>query len=103
MKWRCGPELRATLLYITLYPAVGALALDDALADLTRHDPRKARIVELRYFGGLSVEETAEVIGVHPNTVIRDWALAKAWLARQMNRETEPAAEASDTKSDDGN
>jgi RNA polymerase sigma-70 factor, ECF subfamily len=89
---------------LILAPAKSAslIALDDALADLTRHDPRKARIVELRYFGGLSVEETAEVIGVHPNTVIRDWALAKAWLARQMKRETEPAAEASDTENDHG-
>jgi RNA polymerase sigma factor (TIGR02999 family) len=84
-------------LIFTPAKSASLIALDDALADLTRHDPRKARIVELRYFGGLSVEETAEVIGVHPNTVIRDWALAKAWLARQMNRETEPAAEASDT------
>jgi RNA polymerase sigma-70 factor, ECF subfamily len=63
------------------------VALDDALGDLARIDPRKARVVELRYFGGLSVEETAEVLGVHPNTVVRDWSLAKAWLARELKPE----------------
>jgi len=47
-------------------------------------DPRKAQVVELRYFGGLSVEETAEALGVHPNTVIHDWSLAKAWLRREL-------------------
>ena len=60
------------------------VALEDALTALAGFDPRKAEIVELRYFGGLSVEETAEVLGVHPNTVIRDWSLAKAWLAREL-------------------
>jgi RNA polymerase sigma-70 factor (ECF subfamily) len=45
------------------------------------------RIVEMRYFGGLNVEETAEALGVHPNTVIRDWALARAWLKRELGRE----------------
>jgi RNA polymerase sigma-70 factor, ECF subfamily len=61
------------------------VALDDALNDLARFDPRKAQIVELRYFGGLSVEETAETLGVHPNTVIRDWGLAKVWLKREIS------------------
>lgn len=60
------------------------VALDDALAELARADPRRVRVVEMRYFGGLSVEETAEALGVHPNTVIRDWALTKAWLKRQL-------------------
>jgi RNA polymerase sigma factor (TIGR02999 family) len=60
------------------------VALDDALHDLASFDLRKARIVELRYFGGMSVEETAEVLDVHPNTVIRDWALAKVWLKREL-------------------
>ena len=62
------------------------VALDEALAELARVDARKARIVELRYFGGLSVEETAEVLEVHPNTVIRDWSFAKAWLRREVVR-----------------
>jgi len=65
----------------------GALiALDDALEDLAKMDPRKARVVELRYFGGLSVEEAAEVLQVHPNTVIRDWDLARKWLKRELTR-----------------
>jgi len=60
------------------------VALDDALHDLAGFDPRKARIVELRCFGGMSVPETAEVLNLHPNTVIRDWGLAKAWLKREL-------------------
>jgi len=60
------------------------VALDDALNELAGFDPRKAQIVELRYFGGMSVEETADVLGVHPNTVIRDWSLARAWLKREL-------------------
>lgn len=63
------------------------IALDEALRRLDSVDERKARVVELRHFGGLSVEEAAEVLGVHPNTVIRDWALAKAWLKREMERQ----------------
>jgi RNA polymerase sigma-70 factor (ECF subfamily) len=61
------------------------VALDDALSELAGFDPRKAQIVELRYFGGMSVEETAEALGVHPNTVIRDWGLAKVWLKRELS------------------
>lgn len=61
------------------------IALDDALEDLARVDPRKAQVVELRYFGGLNVEETAHALGVHPNTVIRDWGLAKVWLKRELS------------------
>ncbi len=56
------------------------LALDEALKDLARIDPRKSRIVELRFFGGLSVEETAEVMGIASITVMREWNKAKAWL-----------------------
>ena len=59
-------------------------ALDDALDALARVDPRRARVVELRYFGGLSVEETADVLSVSPKTVMRDWQLAKAWLMREL-------------------
>lgn len=63
------------------------LALDAAFVQLANLDSRKAQVVELRYFGGLSVAETAEVLGVHPNTVIRDWRLAKVWLKRELTRD----------------
>lgn len=56
------------------------LAVDDSLNRLAKVDPRQARVVELRFFGGLSVEEAAEVLGVSPKTVKRDWSVAKAWL-----------------------
>jgi RNA polymerase sigma factor (TIGR02999 family) len=62
------------------------LELDDALSALAKTDARKARVVELRFFGGLSVEETATVLKVSPDTVLRDWRLAKAWLGREMGR-----------------
>jgi RNA polymerase sigma-70 factor (ECF subfamily) len=62
------------------------VALDDALTALAATDARKSRVVELRFFGGLSVEETAEVLKVSPDTVLRDWRLARAWLAREMGR-----------------
>jgi RNA polymerase sigma factor (TIGR02999 family) len=62
------------------------VALDEALVELTKFDARKSRVVELRYFGGMSVEETAEVLGVHPNTVINDWSMAKMWLKREITR-----------------
>ena len=62
------------------------VALDDALRELAKHDPRKARIVELRFFGGLNLEEIAEVIGVAPITVSREWAKARAWLHREVTR-----------------
>lgn len=65
-------------------------ALDDALNTLSAVDPRKAKMVELRFFGGLSVKETAEVLNVAPNTVLRDWKLAKAWLWHEMKGGKEP-------------
>lgn len=58
------------------------VAIDDALKELAKVDPRKSQVVELRFFGGLSVEETANVLKVSPETVARDWRLAKAWLLR---------------------
>jgi len=72
-----------------LSPERGAdlIALDDALERLSSIDPRKARIVELRYFGGLSVDETAEILGVSGITVKRDWLVAKAWLRREISDE----------------
>jgi RNA polymerase sigma-70 factor, ECF subfamily len=62
------------------------VALDDALTALAEVDLRKSKVVELRFFGGLSVEETAEVLKVSTETVMRDWRLAKAWLAREMGK-----------------
>ena len=62
------------------------VALDDALTELAKVDPRKARIVELRFFAGLEVKETAEVVGVSPETVMRDWKLARAWLLSELRR-----------------
>jgi RNA polymerase sigma-70 factor, ECF subfamily len=63
---------------------VEMLALDEAISSLSRIDPRKGRVVELRYFGGLSVEETAEVLRISPETVLRDWKMAKTWLFREL-------------------
>ena len=62
------------------------IALDDALQDLAELDPRKSQVVELRYFGGLSVDETAEVIGVSPVTVMREWRSAKGWLLKAISK-----------------
>jgi RNA polymerase sigma factor (TIGR02999 family) len=76
----------------------GLLDLDEALTALTALDERKGRVVELRFFGGLSVEETAEVLKVSPQTVMRDWRLAKAWLFREVSR----SADASSGPSDEG-
>ncbi len=67
-------------------PDVEILALDDALTTLSRFDPRKSRVVELRYFGGLSVKETAEVLNISEDTVLRDWSMARAWLRKQLDR-----------------
>lgn len=63
------------------------VAVDLALERLAREDARKSRVFEMRFFGGMSVEETAEVLGVAPNTVIRDWSFAKAWLRRELRSE----------------
>ena len=64
----------------------GLLALDEALTALSALDERKGKVVELRFFGGLSVEETAKVLEVSPQTVLRDWRLAKAWLLREITQ-----------------
>jgi RNA polymerase sigma factor (TIGR02999 family) len=64
--------------------SVEVLALDQALRSLEKIDPRKCRVVELRYFGGLGVEETAEALGISTVTVTRDWQAARAWLAREL-------------------
>ena len=62
-------------------------ALDDALHSLAQHDPRRVKVIELRFFAGLSVEETAGLLQVSPQTVMRDWRLAKVWLARELGAE----------------
>ena len=74
-------------------PDADLVMLDDAMLALARFDARKARVVELRFFGGLSVEETSEVLNVSPITVTRDWNTARAWLYREMSRmAVEPAS-----------
>src|SRR5688572_10237607 len=65
-------------------PEVDLLALNEALDELARIDPQQGRIVELKFFGGLSIDETAEVLGVSHATVERDWKMARAWLRRQL-------------------
>jgi RNA polymerase sigma-70 factor, ECF subfamily len=60
------------------------IAINDALAALAQFDMRKAQVVELRFFGGLSVEEVAEVLGISEQTVMRDWKLARVWLTREL-------------------
>jgi RNA polymerase sigma factor (sigma-70 family) len=66
-------------------PAVDVVALDEALERLAAADPQQSRVVELRFFGGLSVEETAQVLGVSPATVKRDWVTAKLWLYNELS------------------
>ncbi len=70
---------------VTPVDAVDALALDRALHELEQLDPDQGRIVELRFFGGLTVEETAAAVGISPATVKREWAIAKAWLYRALS------------------
>jgi RNA polymerase sigma factor (TIGR02999 family) len=67
------------------------VALDDALVELAKVDPRRASVIEMRFFGGLSVEETAEALQVSPQTVMRDWKLARAWLTAQLRSDVEAA------------
>ena len=69
------------------------VALDDALEALAKVDERKSRVIEMRFFGGLSVEETAAALKVSVDTVMRDWKLAKAWLLRELNRDASPSAQ----------
>ena len=85
-----GGEISHVVFDEALIPAperdADLVALDVALEALARADPRKSQVVELRYFGGLSVEETAEVLGVSVETVARDWRLAKLWLLRELEQ-----------------
>lgn len=71
---------------IARQPEIDLLALDESLQKLARLDAEQSRLVELRYFGGLSIEETAEVMGISPATVKREWATARAWLQRELKR-----------------
>ena len=84
---RGGGEERLSLdesLVVSGEPGALLIALDDALTCLAAFDPRKSQVIELRYFGGLSVEETAEALKISRETVMRDWKLAKAWLYREL-------------------
>ena len=71
---------------ISSEPGADLIALDEALTTLAAFDERKSKVVELRFFGGLTVEETAEVLKVSPMTVMRDWGLAKVWLLRELDK-----------------
>jgi len=86
---RGGGNLQVSLdeaLIVSDHPVAELVALDDALNELAKIDLRKSKVVEMRYFGGLSVDETAEVLKVSPITVMRDWGLAKAWLHRELSK-----------------
>ena len=82
----------STAVDLDAIPALGSaegtqlIAIDDALSTLATMDPRKARVIELRFFGGLSVEETAAVLKISSQSVMRDWRLAKAWLLRELSK-----------------
>jgi RNA polymerase sigma factor (TIGR02999 family) len=71
---------------VSVERAAELVALDDALESLAAFDQRKSRVVEMRYFGGLTVEETAEALRVSPETVARDWRLARTWLLRELSK-----------------
>ena len=87
---RGAGAIRVTLdetAWVTEERAEELLALDEALEKLAEFDRRRCEIVEMRYFGGLTVEEIADVLKVHPNTVMRDWRAAKAWLYAELTTE----------------
>lgn len=87
---RGGPATKVAFdeeLVVAPEPRHDFVALDDALEALAKLDDRKSRVVELRFFGGLTVEETASVVNVSPDTVMRDWRFAKKWLRREMRGE----------------
>jgi RNA polymerase sigma-70 factor, ECF subfamily len=73
-------------LVVSTEPGADLVAVDDALSTFATVDPRRAHVVELRFFGGLSVDETAEALKVSPETVMRDWKVAKVWLARELEK-----------------
>jgi RNA polymerase sigma-70 factor, ECF subfamily len=84
---RWGPAERTDFeeaMVVTEDRGPALIALDDALQRLEQFDPRKAKVVEMRFFGGLSAEETAHILGISAPSVLRDWKLAKAWLTREL-------------------
>ena len=86
---RGGEAIQVSLdeaMAIAREPGADLIALDDALTTLATFDERKSKVVELRFFGGMSVEETAEVLGISATTVMRDWGLAKVWLLRELEK-----------------
>jgi RNA polymerase sigma-70 factor (ECF subfamily) len=78
-------------LAVSSSPTCDVVALDEALDALTAIDPRRGRVVELRFFGGLTVEETAGVLKISPETVMRDWKLARSWLRRELQKTADRA------------
>ncbi|CAM2065074.1 Sigma-70 family RNA polymerase sigma factor [Sulfidibacter corallicola] len=83
-----GPEIKLSLNEeIMAQPEVNMVALDEALKELSRIDPRQARIVELRFFVGMNIEEAAEVLQLSSSTIKREWRMAKAWLYRYLNQD----------------
>jgi RNA polymerase sigma-70 factor (ECF subfamily) len=83
---RAAPVDIEQVLDLSARRSADLIALDDALTALASFDSRKARIVELRFFAGLDVKETAALVGVSPETVMRDWKVAKAWLSKELVR-----------------
>ena len=86
---RGGEAIRVSFIEAANVPtphSADVLALDDVLKQLEKLDPRKSQIVEMRFFGGLSLEETAEALNVSVTTVRRDWSLARAWLSRELKK-----------------
>jgi RNA polymerase sigma factor (TIGR02999 family) len=93
---RGGETLRVSLIEaegVAKAQSVDLVALDDALNALAALDPRRGKVVELRFFGGLNYDEIAEVLKVSEGTVRRDWSLAQAWLFRELNRQEQPEAQ----------
>ena len=87
---RGGPEPKLTVdskIAMQRKPEVDLIALDDALNKLAALDPQQSRIIEMRFFGGLSIEETATALDISPATVKREWSTARAWLQREMRRD----------------
>jgi RNA polymerase sigma factor (TIGR02999 family) len=86
---RGGSECRLTLDESEQAPQpidVDVIALDDALNTLAKMDPQQSHVIELKFFAGLSIEDTSEALGISPSTVKRDWITARAWLYRELNR-----------------
>jgi RNA polymerase sigma factor (TIGR02999 family) len=100
------PAAHATDIDLDEFPAPATdkpaemCALDAALTRLAQLDPRRAQVVEMRFFGGLTVEETAEALAISPQTVMRDWRLARAWLTRELGgRITDPSSDKREARS----